>query len=236
MDKKRFIVILIFIFIFSISIIGSFLYNKDKYSVTFETGTSELFLTQYVGKNDKINKPSNPTKDGYVFKEWQLDGKKFDFDSEIDSDTVLTAKWIKEEYVTINFDTKSSNSISPIKILKGDTIDNIPTPIKDNYEFIGWYLNGKLYESEEVYDDIVLVAEYKNDSINTTYKVGDSVTITGEYSNSSNIGNKTYTKNKKAIGWNRVILDINLDNEFPYVVGNEFGITGFFKASSIEKR
>ena len=236
MEKKRFIALLVLIFIFSISIIGSVLYNKDKYSVTFETGTSELFLTQYVSKNDKINKPSNPTKEGYVFKEWQLNGEKYDFDSEVNSNTVLTAKWIKEEYVTVKFETNSNIIIEPIKVLKGDIIEDLPILAKDSYEFIGWYLNDKLYNNEEVYDDAILVAEYKNNIINTTYKVGDIVNIIGTYSNSANTNEKSYPNNKKAIGWNRVILDINLDNEFPYVVGNDLGITGFFKASSIEKR
>ncbi len=234
MDRKRLLVVLAFIAMFSIAILATFIYNSDKYSVSFETGTSETFLTKYVSKNDKINEPSTPSKEGYVFKEWQLNGEKFNFDSEIDSDTVLTAKWVKEEYVTVSFEVDSS-IIDEVKLLKGDVLEELPIPTKEGYEFVGWYYKDVLYDNKEIYDDILLVAKYKSDKINETYKVGDTVVITGPYSSSSNVTKKTYTNNKKAIGWIRVILDIDYDKEYPYVLGNTTGITGFFKASSIEK-
>lgn len=232
MDKKRLIVISIFIMIFIIAIIVSSLYYNDKYSVYFETGTDEAILTKYVKKNDKVEQPIEPTKEGYVFKEWQLDGQYYDFDTEIKKDTVLTAKWVKEEYITINFNTNSEYNIESKKILKGDIIDELPESFKEEYEFIGWYLNNKLYNNEEIYDDIELSAEYKNETINTTYKVGDKIKITGNYSDSSK---SLYAYNKKAIGWEREIIDILENSEYPYVVGNQSGVTGFFKASSIER-
>lgn len=235
MEKKRIVIILIFVIIFLLLIIASFLYNKDKYSVSFETGTSEVFLTKYVSKDEKVSAPTNPIKEGYVFKEWQLNGEKYDFDTKINSNTVLTAKWIKEEYVTITFETNSIEKLDKIKILKGDIIDNLPVSYKEDYEFIGWYLNDELYNNVQIFDDTTLVAKYKNDSINMTYKIGDFVSIVGTYSNSSSISNKSYTNNKRAIGWKRVILDIIDNSEFPYVVGDETGVTGYFKASSIEK-
>ena len=67
--------------------------------------------------------------------------------------------------------------------------------------------------------------------LNTIYKIGDKVKIIGYYSNSA-YSNKAY--NKKAIGCEREIINIIDSSEFPYVVGNENGVTGFFKASSIE--
>ena len=231
MDKKRIVIILIIILMFSLAITGSYIYYNDKYIVYFETGTNESIMPKYASKNDKISAPITPTKDGYVFVEWQLNGKTYDFNEKITSDTVLTAKWLKEDYVTINFVTNSNDVIESKKVLKGNIIDKLPVPNKDGYEFIGWYYNDKLYESQEVYNDLILTAEYKNDKINTTYKVGDMVLIIGKYSNTSKFSS---AKNKKAIGWKRKILDIIDNAEFPYVVGDDSGITGFFKASSIE--
>lgn len=232
MDKKRIIIIACFILVFVISIILSLIYYNDKYSIYFETGTGEVILTQYVSKNEKINKPIEPTKEGYIFKEWQLDGETYDFDTIVESDIVLTAKWIKEEYITINFNTNSEYNIESKKILKGDTIDELPKSIKENYEFIGWYLNGKLYDNEEIYSDIILNAEYKNNTINTTYKVGDKVEIVGKYSSSANTKD---AYNRRAIGWERKIINTIEGAEYPYVVGNEAGVTGYFKANSINK-
>lgn len=232
MDKKRIITIILFIIIFLLAIVISLFYYNDKYSVCFETGTEEVILTKYVKKNGKVEAPTNPTKEGYVFKEWQLNGETYNFDTNINKDTVLTAKWIKEEYITIDFNTNSDNIIESKKILKGDVIDELPEAIKDDYEFIGWYLNDKLYNNEEIHSDITLIAQYKNDTINTTYKVGDIVNIIGKYSSSA-YNKKAYYK--VAIGWERQILGIIENSEFPYIVGNETGVTGFFKANSIKK-
>lgn len=231
MDKKRIVVISGFIVIFIISIIMSLIYYNDKYSVSFETGTDENILTQYVEKNETVNEPYEPTKDGYIFKEWQLNGEPYNFDTKIKQDTILTAKWIKEEYVIVNFDTDSNYEIDSKKILKGDKIDELPTSEKDDYEFIGWYLKEDFYNQELIYSDVVLSAQYKNEKLNTTYKIGDRVKIIGNYSKSA------YSKNaynKKAIGWEREILNIIDGSEYPYVIGNKSGVTGYFKASSIE--
>lgn len=231
MDKKRIIIILLFITVFVISIITSFFYYDDKVSINFETGNDEVFLTKYVKKNGKIEEPIKPIRDGYVFIEWQLNGETFDFNTQISDDIILTAKWKKEEYITITFVTNSDNEIKSNKILKGSIASELPEPTKENYEFIGWFLDEKLYDYQEINHDITLVAHYKNDKYNTTYKIGDTVQIVDYYASSA------YSKkafNKRAIGWKRKIINIIYDGDFPYVVGNEYGYTGFFKASAIE--
>jgi len=234
MDKKRIVIVFIFIIMFIILIIVSSLYYNNKYAIYFETGTDEVILTKYVKRNSKVDKPTTPIKEGYVFKEWQLDGKTYDFNNEVTKDIILTAKWIKEEYVTIKFDTNSNYEIEPKKILKGDSIDKLPESYKEDYEFIGWYLNNKLYNNELIYDDIKLIAIYKNDKINSLYKIGDKIKIIGRYAKSAySYDYQDY--NMKAIGWEREILDIIENSEYPYVIGNSKGVTGFFKASSIEK-
>lgn len=232
MSKKRLIILVSFIIVFALTIILSFLYSKDKYTVSFETGSQDYFMNQYISKNGVIDQPVEPTKEGYVFKEWQLNGEKYDFSNKIDSDLILTAKWVKEEYVFIYFDTKSDYMIEPIKILKGETITELPVAEKEEYEFIGWFLDDILYNNQEINSDTTLIAEYKNETINTSYKIGDKVKIIGNYSNCSN---SNYAYNKRAIGWDRTILQIYEGMNYPYLVGNEDGVTGFFKSESIAK-
>lgn len=231
MSKKRIVIILLIIAVFILAIISSFFYYKDKYIVSFETGTNEMIMTQYINKNSKITEPITPTKDGYIFVEWQLNGKKYDFDSNVNENIILTAKWMKEEYIKVTYNTDSLYTIEPIKILKGSSITNLPITYKDGYEFIGWYLNDKLYENEIVNDDVILIAKYKPNKINTSYKVGNSVIITGNYSSSAYSMSAEYDA---AIGWNRKILYIIEDAEYPYAIGNDEGVTGFFKIESIK--
>lgn len=232
MEKKRIIIMIMFIVAFIMAIISSLIYNNGKYSVQFETGTNEIILTKYVNKNEKIEEPVAPIKEGYVFKEWQLNGKTYNFDEEIKDDTILTAEWIKEEYIKIIFDTDSTDIVENKKILKGNSINELPKVTKEGYEFIGWYLGDKLYNSEKIYDDATLKAYYKK--IEPSYKIGDKIKIIGSYSSSSTATvDEAY--NKKAIGWERKIINKIEGSEFPYVIGNDDGITGFFKSSSIEK-
>lgn len=228
MEKRRFITILVFILIFILCIVFSFLYYKDKHCIIFETGTDEVILTQYVEENGKVIKPTNPSKDGYIFKEWQLNGKSYDFNDEITEDITLTAKWVKEEYITITFETGIDDVYESKKILKGESLNDLPSLIKDGYEFIGWYLNDSLYSGEELYNDVTLVALYNKKA----YKVGELVLIVDNYSNSAFSIN---AYNKKAIGWIRKIKYIIEGSNYPYALGNDNGITGYFGENAIER-
>lgn len=71
--------------------------NIVTYNVSFDTNGGNIIESQVIKKDDKVTKPSNPTKTGYKFIEWQLDNKSFDFDTKINKDITLTAKWEKEE-------------------------------------------------------------------------------------------------------------------------------------------
>ena len=231
MEKKRMIIVFLLIVLFAFAMILSIFSHSGKYCVRFETGTNDILLTKYVKKGGKISEPVKPFKNGYIFKEWQLDGKTYNFDSSISSNIILTAKWIKEEYVRVSFDTKTDDIIEPIKILKGETLENLPCISKENYTFQGWYKGDKPYNGEEIYDDIVLEARYEPNKTNSNYNIGDNVIITGEYSNAAYRVDYISTK---AIGWERRILYIYEDALYPYMVGNDSGVIGFFSANSIE--
>lgn len=76
----------------------------NNYKVTFNVGTSSSttpIADQYVTPGEKVVAPTtNPTKENYVFVEWQLDGTKFDFDTIIDKDIELVAKYGQWQLVT----------------------------------------------------------------------------------------------------------------------------------------
>lgn len=51
-----------------------------------------------VGNGFTVKKPADPERAGYYFDGWYSSGKKFDFNTAIKSNTVLTAKWSKDVY------------------------------------------------------------------------------------------------------------------------------------------
>ena len=67
------------------------------YTVKFDTNGGSSVDNQKVNYNTNAIKPTNPTKEGYKFIEWTLDGKTYDFNNKIDKDITLVAKWEKIE-------------------------------------------------------------------------------------------------------------------------------------------
>ncbi len=75
-------------------------FTSKLYTVTFDSkgGTFGGSKTVKVGDGFAVKKPVDPVKDGYYFDGWYNGSKKFDFNTVIHSDTVLTAKWTKDVY------------------------------------------------------------------------------------------------------------------------------------------
>ncbi len=71
--------------------------TSDVYIVTFDSSGGSAVASAKVLKDKKVEEPKNPTKNGYIFIGWYLDDKKFDFDTPINDNIVITAKWQKSD-------------------------------------------------------------------------------------------------------------------------------------------
>ena len=65
----------------------------EKYTVTFNSNGGSSVASQQVAKGSYVSKPTNPSKTGHTFVEWQLNGQKFDFTTPITSNITLMAIW-----------------------------------------------------------------------------------------------------------------------------------------------
>ena len=64
------------------------------YTVTFDANGGSAVASATVTENEKVTKPTDPTKTGYTFGGWYLGEAAFDFESvAITTDVTLTAKW-----------------------------------------------------------------------------------------------------------------------------------------------
>ena len=88
----------------------------EKYTVTFDTDGGSEISSKEVNEGEKVAKPSNPTKAGYVFKEWQLNGKTYDFNTSVTKNIKLVAVW---EEVAKNYTFKVSlvDDYSPDRVI-----------------------------------------------------------------------------------------------------------------------
>ena len=151
--------------------------EEDKFTVTFETD-GVVYANKAVEKDKLLSKPTDPTKEGYDFISWQLDGKDFDFSTKITKDITLIATWEKKVTNTttirhkITFDSAGGSAVPYKMVDKTKAVSKPADPTRSGYTFLGWYLNNTLYNfSKGVYDNITLVAKWQQVQSNITYSI-----------------------------------------------------------------
>lgn len=117
-------------------------YEKT-YTVTFDSDGAKKVESQIVLENKIVNKPVDPVLDGYIFIEWQLDGKTYDFSSEVKRDITLKAKWQKNnEQTNAKSDTNSTNSnTSSEKVVSQKEKDNATLKSQLQAKGLTWDFN-----------------------------------------------------------------------------------------------
>ncbi len=131
------------------------------YTVTFDTdGGLVKIENQYVKNGGKVIEPKDPVKENCTFKEWRLNGVKYDFSSPVTSDITLKAEY--SAIHTVTFDTDGGlEEIESQSVKDGDKVIEPKDPVKENSMFREWRLNGVKYDfSSPVTSDITLKAEY----------------------------------------------------------------------------
>ena len=74
-----------------------------------------------------------------------------------------------KEEVTITFDTDGGNKIDSVKVEKGKTY-KLPEPVKEKYQFVGWYLDDKKVDDTTVFDkDVTLKAKWEEQTKEVKY-------------------------------------------------------------------
>ena len=195
--KNKKILIIVGLIIAVVTIILIFTVNKKEitYNINFETDGGSVIKSQIVDAGEKVKKPNDPIKEGYVFVEWIYQDSTYDFSLEVKSDLTLTAKWTKlEENIEtfiVRFDTNGGTTISNQIIEKGNKVSKPNDPIKNGYIFKGWTLDDKNYSFEtNVNEDIELKAKWeklKENSNNTTNN--NTQNNNGNNNSDSNIDN-----------------------------------------------
>ena len=92
------------------------------YTVSFEAD-GKVVTTQTVAFGDKATAPSAaPTKAGYAFGTWRLDGKKYDFGSIVYKDITLKAWWTGGAVAQVGSTTYGSVNDAVAAANEGDTV------------------------------------------------------------------------------------------------------------------
>lgn len=165
--------------------------NKKMCTVHFESnGGSKVSGTEIVcGRT--VKQPDDPTKDGFSFEGWILEGDPFDFTTGIYKNATLVAKWKANEdteIVTVKFDSDGGSVVGEVEVAKGRPVSRpAAAPTRMGYVFENWYLGDEVYDfSKPVNENITLRAKWtrrtnengnnNNSSDNNTVKPNNRVT------------------------------------------------------------
>ena len=161
MNNKIKIIIGILAFIDIVAIVLTFLLPNDKsYTISFNTNGGSIVSTQKVKKGEKVIQPVNPIKEGYTFKEWQLNGLTYSFNDVVKDNMTLDAIWVKnKDSYTVSFNANGgSSNLESREVKVGASYGDLPVISRDGYKFAGWFKSSdsnfdyKYYA--DTYDDL----------------------------------------------------------------------------------
>lgn len=194
--KKRTIIIVIGVVLIIACLVAYFIFANKKYTITFDSDGGSVVEKQIVKRGEKVNKPTDPTRDGYIFIEWDLGSSIYDFSAKVTRNLILKAIWKEQEggkvtYV-VNFNTDGGNSVSNQIINKDKTIIKPQDPVRDGYKFLGWYSNNVLFDfNTPVTTNLELVAKWEKVKDNSTT---GTTTTTKKNDTTNSTTKKTTTK------------------------------------------
>ena len=119
-------------------------WDKKSYAVAFDSKGGSAVETAAIKYQEKITKPSDPTKSGYTFAGWYKETaceNVWDFDNDVVTDeTTLYAKWTANRYTAL-FDKNDGDMVSPASIEKDyqEELGTLPTATRTGYSFAGWF-------------------------------------------------------------------------------------------------
>ena len=106
-------------------------------AVRFDTNGGSTVQAQNVAYGGKAQEPAVPTKPGYTFAGWHLNGEAYNFTSPVTEDMTLTAQWTVNRY-TISFNTDGGSEVTPITQDYGTAVAAPADPTREGYTFMGW--------------------------------------------------------------------------------------------------
>lgn len=116
--------------------------NSDVY-VTITFDIDGTIIQKEVLRGNAVEEPSVPQKEGYTFVGWD---NKASFDL-VTKDETYRALYDINQY-TITFNTNSETIIEPVTYDYGAQLVDFEIPIKEGYEFVGWFYQGVLFNNE----------------------------------------------------------------------------------------
>ena len=117
-------------------------YTENEYTVTFYDELGEHMIdAQQIKHGKTVAKPTTPTKSGYVFSKWLLNGYEFDFETSVTETLNIYASWteaVKPTFTVTFYDELGGNVIDIQTIEEGSDATAPQIPEKTGKVFKEW--------------------------------------------------------------------------------------------------
>ena len=132
------------------------------YTVTFDSNGGSAVTAQSIEAGQKATKPADPTKDGYDFKGWTLNGSAYDFNTAVNGNITLVATWEQQQVVpttyTVSFAANGgTGTMADVTGISGEyTLPENGFTAPDGKQFKAWSVGGN---EKAVGDKITVTAD-----------------------------------------------------------------------------
>ena len=214
--------------------------NTNYYTVTFDTDGGSSIDSVVVKDGEKLNKPNNPSKDGYSFVNWEYNDKEYNFDNVVTSNLTLKAIWKKN---SITNESSSSGNTTTSKINLNNNISaTIYTKSTGNESCFFYMYPTNLSEvfpniKYEVYNGInraTLCPFPKSDCLDTEVDLEDIEKLSFNEDKELDL-EKTLNKYKNSNGFNLISFKNNnhkISLEYEYITFNGLDVADGTKANN----
>lgn len=138
-------------------------YKLNEYTVSFNSDGGSAVGSQTVKYGGGAVRPENPTKLGYTFTGWELDGTAFDFGTAITDDITLTAQWSRKSSGGSSGGSASSGYAVSVGSMKNGAVSISPKNAK---------------KDDTVTITVIPDKGYKVDAVTVTDKDGKTIKVT----------------------------------------------------------
>ncbi|MDE5546399.1 MAG: InlB B-repeat-containing protein, partial [Anaeroplasmataceae bacterium] len=119
----------------------------EYWKVTIDLNDGSTPTTKDVVKGQKLTGVSEPTREGYTFAGWKVNGADWTMNTAITGNITIVAQWTEKpvtpvvEYWTVTIDLNDGTEATTKDVVKGQKLTGVSEPTREGYEFAGWKAN-----------------------------------------------------------------------------------------------
>ena len=201
-----------------------------KFTVTYNSNGGTSVKSETIIEGSNFTKPADPTRSGYIFKKWLLNGSEYKFSSAVTSDITLTAEWQENPAVqyTVTFNSNGGSSVASQTVNAGGTATKPTNPTRSGHTFKRWLLNGSEYNfSSAVNSNITLTAEWQENpavQYTVTFNSNGGSSVASQTVNAGGTATKPTNPTKSHYNFSKWLLN-NSEYNFSSAVNSNITLT-----------